>query len=143
MKFSVRWAGAALVAAMAGLMFAPLVHAGIADDPEVKALKDKVEAAEDQATLNITSKEVCDLLDGRLKALEGEIRKKLEGDAVALFDKSAAAWRNYRTAQVKLAGSFYEGGSIQPLVHNQAYSDLTETHIDELTRFRDEAFEEH
>jgi uncharacterized protein YecT (DUF1311 family) len=124
-------------------MFAPLVHAGIADDPEVKALKDKVEAAEDQATLNITSKEVCDLLDGRLKALEGEIRKKLEGDAVALFDKSAAAWRNYRTAQVKLAGSFYEGGSIQPLVHNQAYSDLTETHIDELTRFRDEAFEEH
>jgi uncharacterized protein YecT (DUF1311 family) len=117
-------------------------QAGVADDPDIKALKDKVEAAEDQATLNVTSKKLCDLLDARLKALETKIRQKLDGPARTLFDQSAAAWRNYRSAQVKLAGSFYEGGSIQPLVHNQAYSDLTETHIDELTKFRDAAFEE-
>jgi uncharacterized protein YecT (DUF1311 family) len=138
MKWPVRW-----VVAAVSFGFAPLVHAGIADDAEVKALKDKIEAAEDQASLNVTSKELCDLLDARLKALETAIRQKLDGPAKALFDQSAAAWRNYRSAQVKLAGNFYEGGSIQPLVHNQTYSDLTETHIDELTRFRDEAFEEH
>jgi len=143
MKLTVRSCRGVCVFAVAALLACPRLHAGIADDPEVKALQEKVEAAENQTNLNLTSKELCDFLDVRLKALEGEIRQKLEGDAVALFDKSAAAWRNYRTAQVKLAGSFYEGGSIQPLVHNQAYSDLTETHIDELTKFRDEAFEEH
>lgn len=142
MKLSVRSRRSVWVFTVAtSLAWAGLL-AGVADDPEVTALKEKVEAAEDQATLNITSKELCDLLDVRLKSLEGEIRKKLDDDAKALFDKSAAAWRGYRSAQVKLAGSFYEGGSIQPLVHNQAYSDLTETHIDELTQFRDEALEE-
>jgi uncharacterized protein YecT (DUF1311 family) len=141
MKLPVRWAGAAIFAAVA-VSFLPVARAGIADDPEVKALKEKVEAAENQTNLNLTSKELCDLLDARMKTLEGEIRKKLEGEAIALFDKSAAAWREYRTAQVKLEGSFYAGGSIQPLVHNQAYSALTETHIDELTKFKDESLEE-
>lgn len=142
MKLPVRWGGVAIFAAVA-VCFLSVAHAGIADDPDVKALKEKVDAAEDQTILNLTSKELCDLLDARMKTLEGEIRKKLEGESIALFEKSAAAWREYRKAQVKLEGSFYAGGSIQPLVHNQAYSALTETHIDELIKFRDESLEEH
>lgn len=139
MKMPVRWALAAIFSVVVIL---PIARAGIADDPEVKALKEKIEAGENQTNLNLLSKELCDLLDVRMKAVEGQIRKKLEGDALGLFEKSAEAWRSYRTAQVRLEGSFYEGGSIQPLVHNQAYSALTETHIDELTRFKDESLEE-
>lgn len=141
MNMPVRCAGAAIFSAVV-ISFLPVAQAGIAEDPEVVSLKEKVEAAEDQTKLNLLSKQLCDLLDARMKVLEDAIRKKLDGDAVALFDKSAEAWRSYRSSQVKLEGSFYEGGSIQPLVHNQAYSTLTETHIDELTRFKDESLEE-
>lgn len=142
MNMPLRCAGAAIFSAVV-ISFLPVAQAGIADDPEVAALKEKIEAAEDQTKLNLISKELCDLLDARMKKVEAQIRKKLDEDAGALFDKSAEAWRSYRTAQVKLEGSFYQGGSIQPLVHNQAYSALTETHIDELIKFRDESLEEH
>lgn len=141
MNMPLRSAGAAIFSAVV-ISFLPVAQAGIADDPEVTALKEKIEEAEDQTKLNLISKELCDLLDARMKKVEAQIRKKLDEDAIVLFDKSAEAWRVYRLAQVKLEGSFYAGGSIQPLIHNQAYSALTETHIDELIKFRDESLEE-
>jgi len=142
MNMPLRFAIAAILSAVV-ISSLPVAQAGIADDPEVVALKEKVEAAEDQGKLNLISKELCDLLDARMKAVETQIRKKLDEGALALFDESAKAWRAYRSAQVRLEGSFYQGGSIQPLVHNQAYSALTETHIDELIKFRDDSLEEH
>lgn len=123
-------------------MSAAVAWSGIADDPEVKSLKEKADAAGTQTEMNLVSKEICDLLDRRLEALEVQIRKELTGESVSLFEKAAAAWRSFRTAQVLLEGSFYEGGSIQPLVHNQAYSALTETHIDELLKFKEENLED-
>lgn len=119
-----------------------LAQAGVGDDPDVKAAKEKAEAAESQTDRNITSKAVCDALDVKLKEVEGKIRERLDAGGKSLFDAAAAAWRNYRSAQVKFEGSFYEGGSIQPLVHNQAYSAITETHVDDLIRFKEESIDD-
>jgi uncharacterized protein YecT (DUF1311 family) len=116
---------------------AAFAWSGIADDPEVKALKEKLEAASNQTGMNLVSKELCDLLDGRLKSVEDAIHKKLEDTGVQLFERSVTAWREFRLAQVKFEGSFYEGGSIQPLVHNQTFASLTEARIDQLLALKE------
>lgn len=118
------------------------LQADAGDDADVKAAKEKAEAAESQTDRNITSKAVCDVLDVKLKEVEGKIRERLDAEGKAKFDAAEAAWKNYRSAQVIFEGSFYEGGSIQPLVHNQAYSAITETRIDDLIRFKEESIDD-
>jgi len=61
--------------------------------------------------------------------LEERIKKDLDGEALALFVTASEKWRNYRMAETKAERDIYRGGSIQPLIHNQVFSRITEERL--------------
>lgn len=105
-----------------------------AEDKKLQELKREFDAAETQTDLNITSSKVSRYLNVKLEKLEKEIKEKLSPKPLNLFIKSSELWRGFRAAKVSFEGSLYEGGSIQPLIHNTTYSSLTEQRIKSLKR---------
>ena len=95
-------------------------------DPKLKRLETELVSARNQGELNVKSHELRSHLEAKLKSLEERIEKGLEGAELELFQKSAAAWRAYLDLEVAFEASWYEGGTIQPLMANTAASRLIE-----------------
>lgn len=70
-------------------------------------------------------------LSGEVEAVEA----LLEGDALSKFTASHKQWLKYRQKQAELAASFYEGGSMQPLVQVSEMERLTISRIAEIQDF--------
>jgi len=98
-------------------------------DLKLKRLEAELESAKNQGELNVKSHELRCHLEGKLKSLEERFEKGLEGTELELFQKSTAAWRAYLDLEVAFEASWYEGGTIQPLMANTAATRLIEERL--------------
>jgi uncharacterized protein YecT (DUF1311 family) len=120
------------------LLLTAAAVAGDLSDSTLLKLKNDLQQAKTQAEMNQASKAIADFWDARLLAAEKKIESKLDGQERKKFLTSKQLWQKYRSNEVSFRASFSEGGSIQPLIANSAYSQITEHRVIELeTLFRD------
>jgi len=113
-----------------------------ADRVELKKLQAALDAASTQTDMNLASGAMADYWEKELLAVEKKIGKKLDAQAMALFQKTKQAWSKYRSSQVAFEGEFYRGGSIQPLISNTVFSSLTERRVKDLEQLYKEHYEQ-
>jgi len=75
---------------------------------------------------------LCEFWDGKLLLLEKRVAGKLGGQEQKRFADLMKRWREYRSREVAFRAESFDGGSIQPLIANCAYSEITEHRISEL-----------
>lgn len=107
------------------------------EDIELKELKEKLSSSDTQTDMNINSYKMSQYLEKKLINLEKTIIKQLDDKAQKLFNQLSKDWGTYRDSQVKFKGDIYRGGSIQPLIHNSTFIELTEQRILELKTILD------
>jgi uncharacterized protein YecT (DUF1311 family) len=105
---------------------------GTSPDRELQRLNDALSKATTQSDMNSASGEVARLWDKRLAALEKKIETELATRERTRFDESKNRWKVYRARKVAFRADFRDGGSIQPLMANSAWAELTEHRIAEL-----------
>jgi uncharacterized protein YecT (DUF1311 family) len=98
----------------------------------LQKLKSNLQQAKTQTEMNQASKAIADFWDARLLQIENKIESKLDGQERKRFLASKQLWQKYRSSEVSFRASFSEGGSIQPLIANSAYSQITEHRVTEL-----------
>ena len=107
----------------------------VAPDPELRRLTAALDAADTQTDMNLASKQIADFWDAKLGILEKQISQKLDGEERKRFSDSKERWHSYRAQEVRFRSSFFDGGSIQPLMANMSYSEITEHRVDEMESF--------
>ena len=113
-------------------LFAIAVHAGTSSDSELQRLTFALDQAKAQTDMNLASKNICEFWDAKLILAEKRIDQKLGGREKKRFSESKNHWRLYRAREVAFRAGVFEGGSVQPLVANSAYSQITEHRVTEL-----------
>lgn len=91
-----------------------------------------------QAEMNQTSYEGFEKADLALQQAYRRLRSILDEKDLERLDEAQEAWATFRDKQVVLAGGFYEGGSIRPLIHNVEAQAVTEARVKELHALYDE-----
>jgi uncharacterized protein YecT (DUF1311 family) len=112
-----------------------LTSAALASDlsnSALQKLKSNLQQAKTQTEMNQASKAISDFWDARLLQVENKIESKLDRHERKKFLESKKLWQKYRSNEVSFRASFSEGGSIQPLIANSAYSEITEHRVREL-----------
>jgi uncharacterized protein YecT (DUF1311 family) len=104
----------------------------VTPDPELAQLEAALAAAMTQTDMNIASVKIAEFLDSKLASVEKQVARKLDNVEQERFAEFNERWRRYRIQDVQFWASFYEGGTIQPLVANNAYSAITAQRITEL-----------
>ena len=120
---------------IAGCQQAPRPETAVTRETELERLTTVFNAAETQADLNIASNDLAKFCDGKLASIEERIERvlqKCDGDEQEQFLQSKDRWRSHRTGEVEFVAHWFEGGSIVPLVANQAYTNITKHRIAEL-----------
>lgn len=99
-------------------------------DAKLAALRARLEAAQTQADMNELSAEISQHQDRKLAKLEELVRNDLHDEELEVkLDKATVLWREYRDVQAEFEGDMYQGGSIRPLIYNEAFTRLTEERI--------------
>ena len=111
------------------------------EDPELKKLQDAILDATSQQGMNVASGNVSKYLDKKLVALEMKIAQKLTDAEKIKFAESIKQWQTYRKNEVKFRSDFFDGGSIQPLMTNSIYGEITQHRIAELKSFFESTLE--
>src|SRR3954454_16146825 len=101
-------------------------------DSSLQQLKRDLQQAKTQTEMNQASKKIADFWDAKLVRLEKKVESKLDRQERKKFLESKKFWQKYRSSEVSFRAHFFEGGSIQPLIANSAYSQLTEHRVIEL-----------
>ena|ERR1041385_8944529 len=107
-------------------------------DAELQRLTSALQRAETQADMNLASKKLADYWEAKLVAIQAKIERKLEAKERKDFTQSSKRWRSFRTGEVAFRASLYEGGSIQPLIANTAYAEITEHRVGDLDSLLEE-----
>jgi uncharacterized protein YecT (DUF1311 family) len=98
----------------------------------LQRLTTNLQSAKTQTDMNLASKKLGEFWDVRLSTVEAKIESRLDNGERKRFGDSRQRWRSYRAKEVRFRASFYDGGSIQPLIANTAYSQITEHRVSEL-----------
>ena len=61
-----------------------------------------------------------------------QLMNSLEADRHTQLEIAQQAWLNFRDAEAEFRSAIFSGGSIQPLIYNQALTELTEQRIEQL-----------
>jgi len=109
----------------------------VAPDPELERLTAALDGAMTQTDMNVASGEISKYWDMKLAAIEKRVEKKLADEARRRFTESKDRWRNYRMQEVRFRSEFFAGGSIQPLIANMCYAEITEYRVAELSSLAD------
>jgi uncharacterized protein YecT (DUF1311 family) len=91
-----------------------------------------------QAEMNEASYRDFKEADLELQRTYGRLYTALGPEDRQRLNETQEAWRSFRDKQIRLAGGFYEGGSIQPLLHNTAALKVTEARCRDLQQLHDE-----
>ena len=121
-----------LLVCIVGCQQAPRHETVVAPDPKLQRLKASLYAAETQTDMNLASKKISEFWDGKLASVEKRVEQKLDGEERKRFSQSKERWHTYRMQEVEFVADFFDGGSIQPLITNERYSDITEHRVAEL-----------
>lgn len=112
------------------LLFSGCARESPPPDAKLAAFRARLEAAQTQADMNELSAEISQHQDRKLAKLEELVRNDLHNEELeAKLDKAAALWREYRNVHAEFVGDMYQGGSIRPLIYNEAFTRLTEERI--------------
>ncbi len=115
---------------LAALLFSGCARESPPPDAKLAALRAKLETAQTQADMNELSAETSQHQDRKLAKLEELVRNDLHDEELkGKFDQDAALWREYRNVHAEFVGDMYQGGSIRPLIYNEAFTRLTEERI--------------
>lgn len=101
-------------------------------DAELQRLIAALNAAKSQTDMNLASKNISEFWDARLVSIEKRIKDKLDKQHQKQFTESSGDWRRYRASEVKFHADFFSEGSIQPLIANESYSQITQHRVTEL-----------
>jgi len=112
-----------------GFQHAPHRETAVASDPELKRLTAALDVAMTQTDINLASKKISEYWDAKLAAVEKRVEKKLDVEQRRRFSESKERWRSYRMQEVEFRTDFFAGGSIQPLVANMCYAEITEHRV--------------
>ena len=91
-----------------------------------------------QFQLNQSSYEEFEAAELAMQQAFRRLKSFLEGESLKELDASQAAWKEYRDKQVSLAGGFYLGGSIAPLICNTEAAALTNARARDLASLYEE-----
>lgn len=101
-------------------------------DKELPLLKGRLQAADTQSDMNFASKELAEYWDRKVGSIENKITARLAARERKKFEESRKRWRMYRSREVEFRATFFEGGTVQPLIANIAYIELTQHRVSEL-----------
>lgn len=131
---SARRRGRAVLLGLAMLMAAPEMGAAAEPDPCPDAVT--------QLDLNLcwgTRMQALEAaVDAETAALGETLRTDGDRSGADLLAQADAAWRAYGEAHCRLAGEFYAGGSIQPMIVAMCRARLAEARLDALEGLRRE-----
>jgi uncharacterized protein YecT (DUF1311 family) len=99
---------------------------------ELQRLTAALDAAESQTDMNLASKKISEFWDAKLTSVENRIEEKLDKQQQKRFSAASGLWRRYRTDEVKFHADVFSGGSTQPLIANESYSQITQLRVAEL-----------
>jgi len=126
------WDSLHKIAMLLALLVPSPVPADVADKTELRRLEGQLDSAMTQGEMNVAAGELARYWDNRLVAAEKKIERRLSKKERKEFSKSKKRWRAYRSKEVAFRAIFFEGGSIQPLIANDVYSEITEHRVKEL-----------
>ena len=101
-------------------------------DAELQRLTSALRKAKTQSDMNVAYKRLADYWDGRLAGVQAKIEGKLDPKERNQFVQSNKLWLSYRAGEAAFRTGLCEGGSIQSLIANTAYSEITEHRVSEL-----------
>jgi uncharacterized protein YecT (DUF1311 family) len=113
----------------------PFAKADGTNEMELKRLEVQLDRAMTQGEMNVATGELARFWDSRLAEVETRIEGKLNKKERKDFSKSKKRWRAYRAKEVAFQAKYFEGGSIQPLMANDAYNEITKHRVTELDSF--------
>ena len=114
-----------------GCQQAPRHATEVTPDPESQRLTAALHVAKTQTDMNLASKKISEFWDAKLASVEKRVEQKLDNEEQKRFSESKERWRNYRMQEVQFRSDFFTGGSIQPLIANESYSQITEHRVAE------------
>lgn len=86
-----------------------------------------------QLELNSAAERHLEVSEFMLRKAYQQVEEVVEGERLALLEKSQAEWLEYRDATLELISSRYAGGSIAPLIRAQNAVRMNQDRIAELT----------
>ena len=89
-------------------------------------------SATDQASLNQTSKEICEMWDDELNYVYQQLKKTMTEEEFQELKKEELEWIEYRDQQADAAAREWEGGSGMPMAVHMALSEATKARVYEL-----------
>lgn len=89
------------------------------------ALADECNSASTQSDLNQCTAAQYQAADKKLNETYQQAQKRAPAAQREMLKKAQVAWIASRDADCELIGSGTEGGSVQPMVHNQCMTDKT------------------
>lgn len=91
-----------------------------------------VDVPNTQTELNQNAQLSSQKADLALSNAYQQLMTSLEADRHAQLEAAQQAWLNFRDAEAEFRSAIFSGGSIQPLIYNQALTELTEQRIEQL-----------
>lgn len=111
-----------------------LTHGADVVEPELTRLERKLAQARTQYELNVASGDLASYWDRELEKIEVKLLLDYDEDGAAIFRTAQKAWRAFRAAEVARRGDEFRGGSMQPLIVNSTYAEMTKKRCEELPR---------
>lgn len=105
-----------------------------ADAARRRKAKDPCDDAQSQAEMNMCAAAKFKAADAELNRVYNRLASKLGEDSAQRDRLKAAetAWLKYRDDNCDYESSFYEGGSIRPLIHSSCLERMTKARTAEL-----------
>jgi len=110
-------------------------------DSELPQLTAALDAADTQGEMNDASGKIAEFWDAKLASIEKQLTHELNDEQRKQFADAKEQWQNYRAKEVDLETDLFAGGSIQPLIANETYSEITQSRVAELEGFLEMAQE--
>lgn len=88
--------------------------------------------AQTQAEMNQTAAQGYYKADAELNKVYKVLMSKLDEKGKSLLIKAENDWIKYRDSHCKFEASFYEGGSMQPMIYSSCLESVTKDRIKEL-----------
>ena len=94
--------------------------------------KDPCANPQTQAEMNICAGKDYKAADAALNRVYNQLTSKLEGAERAKLKDAESAWLKYRDADCDYEASFFEGGTIQPMILSSCFARVTKARTAEL-----------
>ena len=89
--------------------------------------KDRCDDPQSQAEMNICADKEFRTADAALNRVYNQLSAKLDEGERAKLKEVELAWLKYRDAECEFEASFYERGSMQPLIYSTCLTHITKT----------------